>query len=203
MKISIGGMIGAGKSTLAENLSSELGLPVLREFEDSDEVFNTLLDWQYKKIDNTSLLLQIYFIHNLFTRSNNFNQDSYIVDRDLIEHWIFAMTNLKDDKMATNSYNTIFMNYMNETELPDLYIILDISWETFLDRIHKRGRKVEIDNLEINLDYFKELHSSYTSKLEAQCILYNINYVIIDANNLNEVELVHEIINKVPELKTL
>lgn len=203
MKISIGGMIGAGKSTLAENLSSELGLPVLREFEDSDEVFNTLLDWQYKKIDNTSLLLQIYFIHNLFTRNNNFNQDSYIVDRDLIEHWIFAMTNLKDDKMATNSYNTIFMNYMNETELPDLYIILDISWETFLDRIHKRGRKVEIDNLEINLDYFKELHSSYTSKLEAQCILYNINYVIIDANNLNEVELVHEIINKVPELRTL
>ena len=47
MKISVGGMIASGKSTLVKNLGEDLKLPVMEEFEKDDEVFNTLLKWLY------------------------------------------------------------------------------------------------------------------------------------------------------------
>ena len=64
MKISVGGMIASGKSTLVKRLGEQLQLPVMEEFEKDDEVFNTLLKWLYEKKDNVEMLLQIYFIHN-------------------------------------------------------------------------------------------------------------------------------------------
>ena len=59
MKISVGGMIASGKSTLVKNLGEDLKLPVMEEFEKDDEVFNTLLKWLYEKKDNVEMLLQI------------------------------------------------------------------------------------------------------------------------------------------------
>jgi deoxyadenosine/deoxycytidine kinase len=43
MKISVGGMIASGKSTLVKRLGKALDIPVMEEFEKDDEVFNTLL----------------------------------------------------------------------------------------------------------------------------------------------------------------
>jgi len=64
MKISVGGMIASGKSTLVKRLGEALELPVMEEFERNDEVFNTLLKWLYEQKSNVEMLLQIYFIHN-------------------------------------------------------------------------------------------------------------------------------------------
>jgi deoxyadenosine/deoxycytidine kinase len=64
MKISVGGMIASGKTTLVKRLGEKLQFPVMEEFEKDDEVFNTLLKWLYEKKDNVEMLLQIYFIHN-------------------------------------------------------------------------------------------------------------------------------------------
>ncbi|HCB65999.1 MAG TPA: deoxyguanosine kinase, partial [Acholeplasmataceae bacterium] len=64
MKISVGGMIASGKSTLVQRLGKALDLPVMEEFEKDDEVFNTLLKWLYEQKTNVEMLLQIYFIHN-------------------------------------------------------------------------------------------------------------------------------------------
>jgi len=40
-----------------------------------------------------------------------------------------------------NMYNGLFHQYMNNVKHPDLYIILDVDWASFMERIKKRGRK--------------------------------------------------------------
>jgi deoxyadenosine/deoxycytidine kinase len=94
MKISVGGMIASGKSTLVKRLGDALDLPVMEEFEKDDEVFNTLLKWLYEQKSNVEMLLQIYFIHNHWLNQQKY-KNNFIVDRDLVEHWLFAQHNLK------------------------------------------------------------------------------------------------------------
>lgn len=189
MKIAVGGMIASGKSSLVEKLGEHLGHKVMDEFEEDDVVFNTLLKWLYEGKSNVEMLLQVYFLHNHYLRQQEYG-GTFIVDRDLIEHWLFAQENLKGMPEIMNMYNGVFHAYMNAITLPDLYIILDMKWETFLHRIKSRGRGAEIDNLDSNLDYFKKLHDTYNKKLIAQCLIYDIPYVVIntDDSSLEEVK---------------
>ena len=201
MKIAIGGMIAAGKTTLLNNLKNDpdfKGIKVVDEFRNDDECFDTMLRWLYEKKENVEMLLQVYFInkHWLFQKEVNDNEHC-IVDRHIIEHWLFAQENLKNNKHVLNFYNSLFHAYMNEIKHPDLYIILDISWETFVERIFKRSRKAEIDNFKSNEKYFKNLLENYTKKLIAQCEIYNINYVVINVNDLNSNQIFKEAKNEI------
>ena len=188
MKISVGGMIASGKSTLVQRLGKELDLPVMEEFEKDDEVFNTLLKWLYEQRSNVEMLLQIYFIHNHWLNQQKYD-NSFIVDRDLVEHWLFAQHNLKSMPTIMNMYNGVFHAYMNQIKKPDLYLILDVDWENFKDRVMTRGRGQEIENFDKNKDYFYNLMKDYTTKIAAQCAVYEIPYVIINTNCLTEDEV--------------
>lgn len=182
-------MIASGKSTLVHKLGKRLNLPIMDEFDKDDDVFNTLLKWLYEGYANVEMLLQVYFLHDHYLKQQEYG-DSFIVDRDIIEHWLFAQTNLVNMPTVMNMYNGVFMAYMNEITKPDLYVILDISWDTFKDRIFKRGRDSEIDNFASNENYFKELLDTYVDKLKAQCIIYDIPFVVINVDNTDEDELV-------------
>ena len=188
MKISVGGMIASGKSTLVARIGKEMNLPVMEEFEKDDEVFNTLLRWLYEQKNDVEMLLQIYFIHNNWLSQNKYKGD-FVVDRDLVEHWLFAQHNLRRMPTIMNMYNGVFHAYMNQIKKPDLYIILDIDWENFEKRIMERGRQQEIDNFDKNKPYFKDLMSNYVKKVAAQCAVYDIPHVIIDTSGLTEDEV--------------
>ena len=188
MKISVGGMIASGKSTLVQRLGRELDLPVMEEFEKDDDVFNTLLKWLYEQRSNVEMLLQIYFIHNHWLNQQKYD-NSFIVDRDLVEHWLFAQHNLKSMPTIMNMYNGVFHAYMNQIKKPDLYLILDVDWENFKDRVMTRGRGQEIENFDKNKEYFYNLMKDYTTKIAAQCAVYEIPYVIINTNGLTEDEV--------------
>jgi deoxyadenosine/deoxycytidine kinase len=191
-RIAIGGMIASGKTTLAKKLSYEYHLPVVEEFTANDEVFETLLKWLYEGKPNVEMLLQIYFIHNQWLKHKEMG-DKYIVDRDVIEHWIFAQLNLRKYPEILNMYNGVFHAYMNSIKLPDLYIILDMGWTDFEDRIMKRGRPQEIENFEKNKEYFKTLWSNYAELLHAQCVIYNIPTVTVDTHWKTEDEILEEV----------
>jgi deoxyadenosine/deoxycytidine kinase len=188
MKISVGGMIASGKSTLVSRLGKALNLPVMEEFEKDDEVFNTLLKWLYEQKSNVEMLLQIYFIHNHWLNQQKYNGD-FIVDRDLVEHWLFAQHNLKSMPTIMNMYNGVFHAYMNQIKKPDLYIILDVDWEHFRDRVMNRGRQQEIENFDKNKEYFYNLLQDYTVKVKAQCSVYEIPYKVINTNGMTEDEV--------------
>ncbi len=201
MKISVGGMIASGKSTLVKNLGEALELPVMEEFEKDDEVFNTLLKWLYEKKDNVEMLLQIYFIHNHWLNQQKY-EGHFIVDRDLIEHWLFAYHNLRNMPTIMNMYNGVFHSYMNQIKHPDVYIILDVNWDQFKDRVLKRGREQEIENFELNQSYFQALISDYTQKIVSQCSVYGIPYHVIDTNNKSEEDVLKEALAVIKQLKS-
>ena len=188
MKIAVGGMIGVGKSTLTKKLGEHYGLPIMEEFEANDEVFNTLLTWLYEGKPNVEMLLQVYFLHTHWLRQKEMN-DSCVIDRDIIEHWLFAQKNLAKYPKVWNMYNGLFHQYANDWRKPDLYIILDLSWDEFKRRIFARGRESEIKNYYANEDYFKSLISDYVELLKAQCVIYKIPYVVVNTDNMNEDEV--------------
>jgi deoxyadenosine/deoxycytidine kinase len=185
MKIAVGGMIASGKSTLVKHLAKEFDCQTLDEFDKDDEVFNTLLKWLYEGKPDVEMLLQIYFLHKHWQAQRNITAD-LIVDRHIIEHWLFAQKNLVRMPEVLNMYNGLFHQYMGSVIHPDLYVILDMDWETFKERIMKRGRTQEIENFGENEDYFQYLMSDYIDKLRAQCQIYDIPYLIIDTSNLTE-----------------
>jgi deoxyadenosine/deoxycytidine kinase len=134
------------------------------------------------------MLLQIYFIHNHWLNQQKYD-NHFIVDRDLVEHWLFAQHNLKSMPTIMNMYNGVFHAYMNQIKKPDLYIVLDVDWDNFKSRVMLRGRQQEIDNFSKNEAYFKALISDYTTKVVAQCAVYEIPYVVLNTNNKTEDEV--------------
>jgi len=184
MRIAIGGPIASGKSTLVQKLSEELKTKALSEFANDDPVFDTLLSWLYDGLEDVEMLLQVYFLHKHWSALAKEDND-IIIDRHMIEHWLFAQNNIKD-KTVRNFYNSLFYNYINDVKKVDLYLILSINWTTFIKRIEKRGRRQEVDNLEKNLEYFRKLNSDYIDKLKAQCLIHGIDYQVIDANGPEE-----------------
>lgn len=185
MKIAVGGMIASGKSSLVKKLAEEYGYKRFDEFDPEDKVFDTLLKWLYEGVEDVEMLLQVYFLHKHWSGQRKLSGD-VIVDRHIIEHWLFAQTNLRDNKEILNMYNGLFHQYMNDIEHPDLYIILDMDWDSFEERVMKRGRPAEIENFGKNLEYFRYLMNDYTRKLIAQCETYDIKYVVIDTSDLDE-----------------
>lgn len=202
MKIAVGGMIAAGKTNLSQRLSEELNLPVMTEYDGDDMVFNTLLKWLYDGVDNIEMLLQIYFLQNSWIRQKEYKND-FIVDRDIIEHWLFAQENLKGKPEIMNMYNGLFYTYMNSITKPDLYIILDVDWKHFKERVFNRQRSQEVETFEQNSAYFAGLLQNYVQRMRAQCVIFDVPYVVIDTNDKTEDEVFQDVLKKIkPVLKT-
>ncbi|AWX69844.1 deoxynucleoside kinase [Mycoplasmopsis anatis] len=206
MLIGISGMISSGKSTLTSKLVNFYGehCLFLNEYEHDDEVFNTFLKWLYDRKNNIGLGFQTYVIENHLARVNGINyrfnllgmdknKEYIFLDRFCLEHYIFALVNLKTSQQKVwLAYQKAFEAMVSNEQLPELVIYLDISFETFKQRIMQRGREVEINNFEINKEYFNELHSTYKTMFLKLIEKYKLTCKIINTNNMNEDEVFKE-----------
>jgi len=61
----------------------------------------------------------------------------------------------------------------------------------------ERGRPEEINNFEQNETYFKDLLKNYAELLRAQCVIYNIPYIIINTNNKTTSEINSEVVGRI------
>ncbi len=193
--IAIGGMIAAGKTTLTEALSEELKCDVLYELDDNDEIQKALLKGLYEKQDIAPSVFQLYFFLRRFENYKKAAQsDKYvIVDRTVFEDRLFAHQNMSADPITFTFYDNMWRDKINELVysigLPKLYIIIDIDWPTFKERLFMRDRKVETDNFEQNEQYFKTLQTIYVDFLSQTCQTFGIDYLILNAKMTTEEKL--------------
>lgn len=138
--ISIAGIIGVGKTTLAKKLSEIFNAEILLEPYDT----NPFLPAVYAGDKELALDSQLYFLTN---RINQLNPDHLEKGRIVISDYVFNKEmiyakRLLDDRQFT-LYQDIYNPLRAKVTQPVLVIYLTDSAENCLDRIHKRSRPYE------------------------------------------------------------
>ena len=157
--IGISGLIGAGKSTLATALASELNLPVYYE-PVSD---NAYLEDFYKDMGKWGFPMQIYLLNKRFKQQQQivWQGQGGVQDRTIYEDAVFARM-LRDsghiDQRDFDTYTELFQSMANFMKKPNIIVHLDLTPEESLRRIKLRSRDCESS---VPLEYLQALHAAY------------------------------------------
>lgn len=166
--IVLAGTIGAGKTSLTKLLSQHLNSQPF--FESVDD--NPILPLFYKNPQKYGFLLQIYFLNRRLDEiKGSFDNDLNVLDRSIFEDSLLFKLNAdlgRATQTESEIYTSLLNNMMQELpeeqhqKAPNLLIHIQISFETMLNRIKKRGRSFEqIDKDPSLYNYYKELNERY------------------------------------------
>ena len=155
--ISIEGVIGAGKTSLAKRISERLNAKlILEQFEN-----NPFLEKFYIDRKRFAFQTQMFFLINRFKQQQELHQEDlfsehiicdYIFEKDRI----FAYMNLSKDEL--NLYESIYPLLARTLRKPELVIFLQSSTDRLMHNIKSRSRKVE---RAITRSYIEELSEAY------------------------------------------
>ncbi|MFA3781746.1 deoxynucleoside kinase [Melioribacteraceae bacterium 4301-Me] len=186
--IAIEGVIGAGKTTLAQKLADRLQANlVLEEFES-----NPFLEKFYEDRKRYAFQTQMFFLVNRFKQQQLLNQgnlfSSYIVSDYIFEKdKIFAYLNLSGDELKL--YETIFPLLERNLPKPDLVIYLQSGIDRLISNIRKRGRKIERNLTRAYLVELSEAYNNFFFKYNTTPLLIVNSNDIDFVNNKNDFDL--------------
>ena len=195
MLITIGAMIGAGKTSLAELVANHFNSEVFYESVDDNPILPLFYTASEEDIqaNRYPFLLQLWFLNTRFKSIKEaLIKDNNVLDRSIYEDWYFAKVN-KDlgriSDLEFSLYEDLLNNMLEELEelpkkSPDLMIYLSGSFETILDRIKKRGREYELD--EALVSYYYQLWQGYDNWIKQH---YKASDVLII--NIDEIDYVN------------
>lgn len=155
--VAIEGVIGAGKTTLADMLSQTMGASIILEEFDQ----NPFLEDFYRDPGRYAFQTQIFFLLSRFRQIQELRQmdifrqrivSDYLFEKDRI----FATLNLSEKEMKL--YDGIARLMEKEIPVPDLVIYLQASTAHLMDNIRKRGRTYERN---MDVDYIAALNELY------------------------------------------
>jgi len=178
--VAIEGLIGAGKSTLTNNLCQLCNYTAFNEPVESNPF---LVDY-YKDPNRWAYAMQVNL---LWERFRMFQEANYralrgeicIADRSIYGDAAFALVQYKDKYFTENefkSYKTMHETIQPLLPYPDLMIWLELSPEDTMERIKKRSRECESN---IPIEYLRNLYEAYQSVLK--CLEGKCKIVRIDA----------------------
>ncbi|MFL2622411.1 MAG: deoxynucleoside kinase [Candidatus Marisimplicoccus sp.] len=184
MRIAIAGNIGAGKTSLAKQLSKSLKYKSYYE----DVIANPYLDDFYNHMERWSFNLQIYFLNSRFKQlvAIEKGNENVIQDRTIYEDAFIFAPNLNAMGLMTkrdyDNYLSLFDTMTNLVKPPDLLVYLQSSIPNLVNKIHKRGRDYEKT---ISIEYLSRLNERY----EAWITNYNHGKLLkINVDDLDFVE---------------
>lgn len=182
--ITLGAPIGAGKSSLCQILSEQLGTkafyepvsdnPVLPLFYKGNEIAAKKRAKGIKDATNPyAYLLQTFFLNRRFKMIKEaMQQNNNVLDRSIYEDHLFMQMNVdmgNATQVELEVYEKLLENMMEEYPLfspgkkaPDLMVMIHVSYPTMIKRITKRGREFEqVENDPSLSDYYKNLLNYY------------------------------------------
>ncbi|MDR7080647.1 deoxyadenosine/deoxycytidine kinase [Neobacillus niacini] len=173
MSIVIGGMIGLGKTSVADTLNAHfkrngIESKVFYEAVDNNPILPLYYELTPEELDARRIpfLLQLFFLNKRFKTVKDcvsWNDPIYTIqDRSIYEDWYFAYVNKnlgRISELEFKIYEELVENMMEELnelpkKAPDLMVYLKGSFDTVIDRIMARGRSFEI-NPELKEYYFE------------------------------------------------
>ncbi|MGI5391525.1 deoxynucleoside kinase [Streptomyces sp. CA-251251] len=169
--ICVGGMIGIGKTSVAEMLAKGLGSQVFLESVEDNPILPLFYTASPEEIraKRYPFLLQLYFLQTRFASIKEaYKQRDNVLDRSLHEDWYFAKVNHDLGRISSlemRVYEGLLHEMMREIDglpyrkAPDLMVYLRADFATVLRRIGLRGRDFEQD--ESLVEYYRTLWSGY------------------------------------------
>lgn len=191
--IAIEGVIGAGKTSLAEMLAKKLNAKLILEtFED-----NPYLEKFYRDPKSYAFRTQIFFLLERYNQLQQLNQKelfaSYTVSDYLFEKdKIFAYLNLNDDELKL--YQLLTNSLDRNIVPPDLVVYLQSSVERLMANINKRKRDIEKEMSEEYIENLNDAYSYFFSKYK------NSKVMIVNCDELDFVNSVEDFENLVSEI---
>lgn len=183
--ITLAGIIGSGKSSLTQLLSDELGTeafyepvednPVLPLFYKGNEIAaKKRAEGDREATNPYAYLLQTFFLNRRFKMIKQAMQnDNNVLDRSIYEDAIFMKMNTdmgNATKVEYDIYKKLLDNMLEELpyaahkKSPDLMVMIDVSYDTMIKRIQKRGREYEqVENDPSLVEYYQRLLRYYDS----------------------------------------
>lgn len=166
--IALAGTIGAGKTSLTQLLADHLNSKAFYESVDD----NKILPLFYKNPKKYGFLLQIYFLNKRIDEiKDSYDNDLNVLDRSIFEDALLFKLNAdmgRATQTESDIYSSLLANMMEELpeqphqKAPDLLITIQVSFETMLKRIEKRGRSYEqIANDPSLYSYYQNLNNHY------------------------------------------
>lgn len=188
MHIAITGNIGAGKTTLAEQLADHYGWEVLYEAVEG----NPYLADFYADMPRWSFNLQVYFLNSRFAQvkkimairlANEAHPDhphTVVQDRTIYEDAAIFARNLREsDRMSERDYQTyraLFENMVSLVQPPDLMIYLRASLPKLREQIRKRGRSFEQSISDEYLNSLNRLYEEFVASYrEGKLLVLDVN----------------------------
>lgn len=213
--IVVGGMIGLGKTSVAELLGRELGSEVFYESVDDNPILPLFYTASKEEIEKHRypFLLQLYFLDSRFKSIKKaLRSNRNVLDRSIYEDWYFAKVNRelgRINDLEFQVYENLANNMLEELEelpkkAPDLMVYLKGSFETVLRRISLRGRDFEQD--ESLVEYYRYLWKGYDEWLmkyynQSDVLIVDMDLTDVVNNEEDARELVEQVKDKLSVLQ--
>ncbi|MYS33076.1 deoxyadenosine/deoxycytidine kinase [Streptomyces sp. KhCrAH-43] len=193
--ICVGGMIGIGKTSVAELIAKELGSKVFYESVEDNPILPLFYTAGPEEIaaKRYPFLLQLYFLQTRFAAIKEaYRQDDNVLDRSIYEDWYFAKVNHDLGRISAlemQVYEGLLAEMMREIDglpyrkAPDLMVYLKADFETVLLRIGLRGRDFEQDTGLV--EYYRTLWSGYDAWVREHYSASDV--LVIDMNRTDVV----------------
>ena len=178
----IEGNIGAGKTTLANQLALDFnGKLILERFAD-----NPFLPKFYNNKKRYAFALEMSFLAERYQQITDdlaqldLFKDMVISDYDVSKSLIFSKITLEKDEFTL--YKRLFDIMYKAIKTPDLYVYLYQNTERLQENIKKRGRSYESD---MDNKYLEQINAGYLQFLKNTP---QLNVKIIDVSDFDFVE---------------
>jgi len=175
--IAIEGNIGAGKTSLAHQISNDFNAKlILERFAD-----NPFLPKFYEEPQRYAFTLEMSFLADRYQQiSDDLSQldlfkDFMVSDYDIYKSLIFSKITLPEDEFKL--YRKLFYLMYKDIAKPELYVYLYQNTERLQENIKKRGRDYEQN---IDDEYLEKINSGYLDFLKNQS---ELNVKIIDISD--------------------
>jgi deoxyadenosine/deoxycytidine kinase len=192
--IAIEGVIGAGKTTLAQILANRIGGRVVSEELDA----NPFLERFYSDRSRWAFQTQMSFL------ASRFKQQAALIGTDLFhsvavsdytfdKDRIFARLNLSRDELAL--YETVFAMMKSSVPAPDVVVYLQCSTDRLMHNIRIRARSYEVN---MDREYIDSLNREYTDYFfrytHGPLLIINVDKIDFVKNEAELEEVVKQIV---------
>ncbi len=215
--IVVGGMIGIGKTSVAELIGKELGSEVFYESVEDNPILPLFYTSSPEEIQakRYPFLLQLYFLQTRFAAIKQAYKDGdNVLDRSIYEDWYFAKVNHDLGRISAlemQVYEGLLAEMMREIDglpyrkAPDLMVYLKADFETVLHRIGLRGRDFEQD--EGLVEYYRTLWAGYDDWVNlhysaSEVLVIDMNCTDVVNNPADAVRVVQEVKDALAEARS-